>query len=274
MQQIINYFIKNSSKLLFLLLLSISLALIVQTHSFHRSKIISSANFLSGSVYQKINDIRIYLNLKNENEVLIAENAKLKNLLLNIKDTTVLKQLDSIKGVKTSSIISSRVIHNSYNVHQNYLTINSGSLQGVKHDMAVINDLGVIGTIDEVSPHYATVISILNTESIINAKLKKSNHFGSLTWNGKSTGFVQLVDIPRLAAIRKGDTIVTGGQSLIFPENIDIGTIEKIYVDDQTNYYTLDIRLFNDMTNLGTVYILKSKNTAEILELENRHKNE
>ncbi len=274
MQQIINYFIKNSSKLLFLLLLSISLALIVQTHSFHRSKVISSANFLSGSVYQKINDIRIYLNLKNENEVLIAENAKLKNLLLNIKDTTALKQLDSIKGIKTSSIISSRIIHNSYNVHQNYLTINSGSLQGVKHDMAVINSLGIIGRIDEVSPHYATVISILNTESIINAKLKKSNHFGSLTWDGKSTGFVQLVDIPRLAAIRKGDTIVTGGQSLIFPENIDIGVVEKRYKDNQTNYYTLDIRLFNDMTNLGTVYILKSKNTAEILELENRHKNE
>jgi rod shape-determining protein MreC len=159
-------------------------------------------------------------------------------------------------------------------VHQNYLTINSGSLQGVKHDMAVINSLGIIGRIDEVSPHYATVISILNTESIINAKLKKSNHFGSLTWKGKSTGFVQLIDIPRLAALRKGDTVVTGGQSIIFPENIDIGTIEKIYVDNQTNYYTLDIRLFNDMTNLGPVYILKNKNTTEILELENRHKNE
>lgn len=272
MQQIINYFIKNSSKLLFLLLLSISLALIVQSHSFHRSKVISSANFLSGSVYQEINNANSYLSLKGQNEILIQENAKLKNLLLNIKDTTAIKQLDSIKGVKTSSIIVSKIIKNSYNVHQNYLTINSGSLQGVKRDMAVINNLGIIGRIDEVSPHYATVISVLNTQSIINAKLKNSNHFGSLTWDGKSTGFVQLVDIPRLAAIRKGDTIVTGGQSLIFPENIDIGVVEKRFKDDQTNYYTLDIKLFNDMTNLGTVYILKSKNTAEILELENRRK--
>jgi rod shape-determining protein MreC len=75
----------------------------------------------------------------------------------------------------------------------------------------------------------------------------------------QSTGFVQLIDVPRLASVRKGDTIVTGGQSVIFPENINIGTINKIYIDNKTNYYTLDIKLFNDMTNLGHVYIIKSK---------------
>jgi rod shape-determining protein MreC len=116
------------------------------------------------------------------------------------------------------------------------------------------------------------VVSILNIKSQINAKLKKSNHFGSLGWNGKSTGFVQLTDIPRLAAIRKGDTIVTGGQSVIFPENINIGTVDKIYVDNQTNYYTLDVKLFNDMTNLGHVYIIKSKDREEIINLEKGRK--
>ena len=101
---------------------------------------------------------------------------------------------------------------------------------------------------------------------------KKTNHFGSLIWDGKSTGFVQLIDVPRLAAIRKGDTIVTGGQSVIFPENINIGTIDKIYIDDQTNYYTLNVKLFNDMTNLGHVYIIKSKDRDEIINLENKQK--
>ena len=117
-----------------------------------------------------------------------------------------------------------------------------------------------------------SIISILNIESKINAKIKKSNHFGSLIWNGKSTGFVQLIDVPRLASVRKGDTIVTGAQSDIFPENIGIGTIDKVYKDNQTNYYTLDIKLFNDMTNLGHVYIIKSKNRDEILNLEKKSK--
>ena len=104
--------------------------------------------------------------------------------------------------------------------------------------------------------------------------VKKSNHFGSLNWNGKSTGFVQLTDLPRLALIKIGDTIVTGGQSVIFPENINIGTIAKIYRDKQTNFYTLDIKLFNDMTNLGHVYIIKRKDREEIINLEKRKKDE
>ena len=74
--------------------------------------------------------------------------------------------------------------------------------------------------------------------------------------------------------MRKGDTIVTGGQSIIFPENIGIGTIQKIYTDNVTNYYTLDIKLFNDMTNLGHVYVIKSKDREELINLENKGKDE
>jgi rod shape-determining protein MreC len=274
MQQIFNFILKNSNRLLFLLLLGISLSLTIQSHSYHRSKIISSANFLSGGVYEKINNISEYLNLRTQNDALAEENARLRSILFNAKDTASAPKLDSIKGLHPTDIIVSKVIHNSYNSHENYLTLNSGSLQGVKSDMGVINSLGIVGIIDNTSPRYATVLSLLNIKSQINAKIKKSNHFGSLVWNGKSTGFVQLIDIPRLAAIRKGDTIVTGGQSVIFPENLNIGTVDKIYIDNQTNYYTLDIKLFNDMTNLGHVYIIKSKDREEIINLEKAEQNE
>ncbi len=274
MQQIFNFIFKNSSKILFLLLIGISLSLTIQSHSFHRSKIISSANFLSGGVYEKVNNLNEYLYLKTQNDALALENAKLKSLLFNTKDTATAKILDSIKGVKLKDIIVSKVIHNSYNVYENYLTLNSGELDGVKPDMGVINSLGIVGIIENTSPRYATVISILNKRTQINAKIKKSNHFGSLNWNGKSTGFVQLTDLPRLALIKIGDTIVTGGQSVIFPENINIGTIAKIYRDTQTNYYTLDVKLFNDMTNLGHVYIIKSKDREEVTNLEKREKDE
>jgi rod shape-determining protein MreC len=274
MQQIFNFIFKNGYRLLFLLLLGISLTLTIQSHSFHRSKIINSANFLSGGVYERLNQFNEYLNLKNQNDALAQENAVLKNLLFNKKDTTIIKKLDSLKGVKPSDIIVSKVINNSYNVYENFLTLNSGEIDGVKQDMGVVNSLGIIGIIDNTSTHYSTVVSVLNKKSQINAKLKKSNHFGSLIWNGKSTGFVQLVDMPRLASVRKGDTIVTGGQSVIFPENINIGTIEKVYIDNETNYYTLDIKLFNDMTNLGHVYIIKSKNSQEIINLEKKGNDE
>jgi rod shape-determining protein MreC len=270
MQQIFNFIYKNSTGLLFLLLLGISLSLSIQSHSYHRSRAISSANFVSGGIYEQINSVREYFNLRVQNDALAQENAVLRSLILNAKDTTYIPKLDSLKGVKSQDIIVSRVIHNTFNTHENYLTINSGSIQGIKSDMGVINSLGIVGIIDNTSDNYATVISVLNIKSQINAKLKKSNHFGSLTWNGKSTGFVQLTDVPRLASIRKGDTIVTGGQSVIFPENINIGTIDKIEIDNQTHYYTIQVRLFNDMTNLGHVYIIKNKNREEIINLEKK----
>ena len=219
-----------------------------------------------------MNNVSEYLNLRTQNEALALENARLKSILFNTKDTTEIKKIESLKGVAPDDIVVSKVIHNVYNTQENYLTLNTGSLQGIEPDMGVINNLGIVGIIDKTSKNYATVLSILNEKSLINAKIKKSNHFGSLKWNGKSTGFVQLIDVPRLASVRKGDTIVTGGQSVIFPENINIGTIDKIYIDNVTNYYTLNIKLFNDMTNLGHVYIIKSKNRAELNNLENQNK--
>jgi rod shape-determining protein MreC len=272
MQQIVNFILKNSNRLLFLLLLVVSLSLTIQSHSYHKSKIISSANFFTGGIYERVNNINEYFSLKSQNEELALENARLKSLLFNQKDTTKLPEIDTIKGVKKTDIIVSKVIRNSYSVFENYLTINNGSASGIKRNMGVINSAGIVGIVDKTSKNYATIISILNVKSQINAKIKKSNHFGSLVWNGKSTGFVQLIDVPRLAGVRKGDTIVTGGQSIIFPENIGIGTIEKVYIDDVTNYYTLDIKLFNDMTNLGHVYIIKNKDADEITNLENQTK--
>jgi len=144
MQQIFNFIFKNSYRLLFLLLLGTSLVLTIQSHSYHRSKVISSANFLTGGVYEQVNSFSEYLALKNKNEELAHENARLKSLLFNIKDSTVVPKIDSIKGVRKIDLIVSKVIHNSYNTHENYLTINSGSVAGIKSDMGVINSAGIM----------------------------------------------------------------------------------------------------------------------------------
>lgn len=275
MQQIFNFIFKNSYRMLFLLLIGISLWLTVQSHSYHKSKIISSANFLSGGVYEKMNSVEEYFDLKIKNDELAKENARLKSLLFNQKDTTAVPKLDSIFGIKQYNLTIAKVIKNSYSVHENYLTLNTGSKMGIKPDMGVINSLGIVGVIENTSANYATVLSILNTGKLkFNAKIKKSGHFGSLSWNGKNTGFVQLTDVPRLAMVRKGDTIVTGNQSTIFPENINIGTIDKVYIDTETNLYTVDIRLFNDMTSLGYVYVIRNKDTEEIKQLEQKTQTE
>lgn len=268
MQQIFNFIFKNSILLLFLLLLGISLSLTIQSHSYHRSQAVSSANAMSGYVYEQVNNVDEYLNLKEQNEALAGENARLKKLLFNTQDTANMPPVKLPEVMGNFSVIQSKVIRNSYGLHENYLTINKGRNQGIKADMGVVSSLGVVGYIENTSGNYATVISILNLKFRLNAKIKKNNHFGALTWNGKNTGFAQLTDVPRLATVRKGDTIVTGAESTIFPENIPIGTIEKVYVDKKTNYYTLEVRLFNDMTSLGHVYVIENKDRDEIIKLE------
>ena len=269
MQQIIYFLVKNSYRLLFLLLLGISLILTIKSHSYHRSEYINSANRITGGVYEKINSGKEYLSLKEKNKSLAEENARLKELLFNTKDTLIGKQTTIENLDSKFTVKKAKVIKNVFNTRENYLTLNIGRNDSIKTDMGVINDKGIVGIIEKTSNNYSTVLSVLNTKSRINAKIKNSNHFGTLVWDGKNVGYAQLIDVPRLASLFKGDSIVTGSESEIFPENIPIGKVDKVFVDNKTNYYTINVRLFNDMTSLGYVYVIENKLKKEKKQLEN-----
>ncbi|HAI16674.1 MAG TPA: rod shape-determining protein MreC, partial [Xanthomarina gelatinilytica] len=74
MQQIINFIIRNKSFLLYLLLFSIAMVFTIQSHSYHKSKFINSANFLSGGIYNSVNNVSEYMHLRKQNELLQQEN--------------------------------------------------------------------------------------------------------------------------------------------------------------------------------------------------------
>ncbi|CAM4333132.1 rod shape-determining protein MreC [Flavobacterium terrigena] len=268
MQQIINFLIKNSYKLLFLLLLGVSLTLTVKSHSYHRSQYINSSNAVSGYTYNQINSVKEYFGLRQKNEDLARENARLKEILFNKKDTILESKIVVPDILSTYTVRQAKVIKNSYSKQENFLTLDRGAFEGLKPDMAVISDRGVVGIIEKTSKNFATVISILHTKNPLNGKIKNSEHFGSITWDGRNAGYVQLIDVPKLATLKKGDTIVTGAQSAIFPENIPIGKIDRIFEEKATNKYVINIRLFNDMTSLGYVYIIENKKKLEKQALE------
>ncbi|KOS07721.1 rod shape-determining protein MreC [Flavobacterium akiainvivens] len=268
MQQIFNFLYKNSIFLLFLLLLGISLIFTIQSHSYHRSRAVSSANAVSGYVYEQVNNIKAYFNLREQNQALAFENARLQSLLYNTQDTANRPEIKIDPAFADYKVIQGKVIKNAFSRQKNYLTLNIGYNDGVRKDMGVLSSRGVVGYIEQTSANYATVISVLNKDFRLGAKIKKNNHFGTLTWNGKNTGYAQLTDVPRLAEVTVGDTIVTGAESTIFPENIPIGTIYKVNRNTVTNYFELDIKLFNDMTSLDYIYIVENKHRDEIIKLE------
>ncbi len=268
MQQIINFLIKNSYKLLFLLLLGVSLTLTVKSHSYHRSQYINSSNAVSGYTYNQISSVKDYFGLRQKNDDLARENARLKEILFNKKDT-VLESKIVVSDILSNFVVRrAKVIKNSYSKQENFLTLDRGTFEGLKSDMGVISDRGVVGIIEKTSKNFSTVISILHTKNSLNGKIKNSDHFGSITWDGKNAGYVQLIDVPKLATLKKGDTIVTGAQSAIFPENIPIGKIDKIFEEKATNKFVINVRLFNDMTSLGYVYVIENKKKAEQQTLE------
>ena len=267
MQQIINFIIRNKNFLLFLLLFGLSLLFTIQSHSYHKSKFINSANFLSGGLYNTVNNLNNYFDLKSQNQLLAEENVRLRSLLRNTNIDADSVYIDSLMFSKAYKFYTANIIKNSYSLNNNILTLNKGRNDSIKQDFGVISSKGIIGIVDKTSAHYATVISILNTSSRISAKLKKSNHFGTLTWDGDSPEYNQLIDIPKIAPVSKGDTIVTSGRSSIFPKGVPVGVVEDFKLDLAENYYEINVRLFNDMTSVEHVYIIENVDKAEIQNL-------
>lgn len=270
MQQIINFLIRNKNNILFLLLLAFSLFLTIQTHSFQKSKFISSANFFTGGVYSWTSDMESYFHLERNNQRLLEENRILRTRLANYgQQPDSLEVIDSLYPEKDYEFQTAEVINNNHGKINNYLTIDRGKEDGLTRDMGVVTSEGLVGIVENLSENYATVISILNSQSRINVQLSKSDHFGTLVWNGNDPNVVQLTDVPGLAPVAKGDTVITGGRSHIFPKGIPVGEIEDYTLDQSQSYYTIDIRLFNDMTNIGFVYLIANKNKEEVIQLEN-----
>lgn len=270
MQQLIYFFQKFKYFLFFLLLQFFALYLTFSNLDFHKSKFVNSANNITGGIYSTTSNIGDYFDLKNQNKVLAEENNKLRNLL--IQQNSNIENIDSIVidtliYNQKYTFTSAKILNNNFTKSYNFLTINKGAKNGLEKEMAVMNSKGIIGITDAVTSNYARVQSILNKNSRVNARLKNTNFFGTLSWNSKDYNIVQLSDIPRQAPMKVGDTIETDGKSTIFPEGIPIGTILEIK-NNNTADNTIEVKLFNDMSNLGYVYVIKNLYKEEIRDLE------
>ena len=268
MQQIIFFLIRNKNFLLFIVLFSISIFLTIQSHSYHKNNFVNSSNSITGGIYTIKSSITNYFNLREENEILIDENTRIRIQLESYKSKVVNQNIDTNSILSKYYFVSAKVINNSFSKTKNKLTIDKGERDSIQLDLGVITSKGIVGIIDNVSNKYATIQSILNTNSQINAKLKNVKHFGSLVWNTEDPNVIQLIDIPRLAPVKIGDTIVTGGKSTIFPEGILIGAVIDFELTEDKNSQNLNIQLFNDMTNLQHVYIIDNLDSQEIINLE------
>lgn len=170
--------------------------------------------------------------------------------------------------------IPARVINNSVNRQNNYITINKGRLDGVKPEMGIVGPNGIVGIITNVTDHYATGPTVLNKRWRVSAKIKKSSYFGSLNWDGLDYRTAQLNEIPFHVELTEGDTLVTSGYSSVFPEGIMIGRIEKFEIGSGDNFYQINVRLSTNFKTLTHVEIIDDKDIGELKTLEKIHLND
>jgi len=231
---------------------------------------------VSGEMYNQFSKLTNYLDLREVNEQLAEENRNLHDRQLKsfeklygpnvlINDTIYQQQYFYTKA---------RIVNNSTNKQNNYLTLNVGKANGIESGMGVISSNGVVGIIRNVSEHYSTVLSMLHRSTKISVKLKNNNYFGSMQWDGKSYKEGVLMDIPNHVQISKGDTIITSGFSATFPANIPVATIKSFEKPEGENFYNIHLNFTTHFKNISYVYVIKNNWANEQVELEKKTKDE
>ncbi|MDR2127012.1 MAG: rod shape-determining protein MreC [Prevotellaceae bacterium] len=267
MASILRFLIRYRTTILFLILESIAIILIFNNSNYQKTQFAAYVDSVKGSIYAKYAGIKQYFTLKEENKKLIAENLELHNKLnyyIN-SDTIRSGTVRNVVNRPAYTYKTAKIIRNSTNKQQNFIILNIGSKQGVRSEMGVISSDGkLIGMIVKTSPNYSSAVSILNTGFIkFSGKLKRTGNYGTISWNGVNINHVQLHDIMQQSDVAVGDTVTTNQHSGVFPENILIGTVEKINIKDGI-FYEIDVKLIQNMKLLQNVYVVDIHDKDEI----------
>ena len=278
MRYLLAFLGRNRIFFLFLLLQAIAFSLTINSRSYQRAAFLNSSSKLTGNILETYSDYSLYLDLEEQNQRLLKENARLRSLVKesylpthsNVKNKT-----DSIYQVRYQ-YVDANVISSSYLKSRNYITLDKGRTHGIKNGMGVLCSNGAVGKIHNVSEHFSTVIPIINSDvSVISgAFLNDDQKFGPIKWQDLDYRKATLLDIPRQTKIVVGDTIGTYGESQIYPPGIPIGTVEKYELQADQNFYSVKIKLSTDFSSIRHVYIVKDMFRFELEQLEDQNVNQ
>lgn len=269
MRNILNFILKYSRWFVFVIYASISIILLVVNKNYQQSIYLTSANVITGSVYETWSAVTGYFHLKSINESLQARNAELQNEVLNLSS-----QLREYQAALSDTIptptgerfdyVAAGVVNNNTHHPLNYFTINRGARDGVATGMGVVDQNGVVGIVNVAGPKMARVISLLNEKQHFSVKIKGTTFIGSFWWKGGDPNIGYVEEVPRHATYQIGDTIVTSGYSTAFPEGIPVGVIVSKVNARDNSFFTFRIKLASDFRTINAVRVIKDIYKAEI----------
>lgn len=270
MRSLLDFLIKYSNFLLFLLLETIALILLFTYDDMHQSVAFTSANKVNGKIYTLRNNITGYFLLRKNNEELLRQNSdlqlKVSRLEESLRQAGIQEQ--ALKPALDYDYIHAKVIKNSVTQMCNYITVDVGSSDGVEKGMGVSNQSGIVGVVAACSEHYAIIVSVLNAKISFSCKIANSSAIGSLSWHGGDLHTANLEEMPGYVLWENGDTVITSGFSDAFPEGVPVGIIESSEKKGSDNFYTSKVRLFTQFEALSDVRIYNRILRKEQLLLE------
>ncbi len=281
MNELFGFIVRHSKWLVFAFFVTISCTLLFNDDPYRRHVFMTSAGRMAATVYKGANNVTSYFDLREINGDLNRRNAELQAEIVRMQETidrlreqnyTDTLALDS--GVRHFDFIVAHVINNSISHPFNYLTINKGRSDGIKPELGVIDRNGVVGIVSTTGAHSARVISLLNPHFRLSCKIKRSDYFGSLVWDGANPSQALLEELPRHTVFEPGDTIVTSGYSAVFPSGLPVGVIIGADTDRNQNFFTLRVRLLADFTTLGNVQVVINNQAEEIRALSAGEEND
>ncbi len=275
MRNLLNFLLKYDYWLLFILLEAVSFTLLFRFNNYQGSVYFTSASGMVAWVDRTVSGVTSYFGLREVNAGLTRRNVELeleverlsRSLDAYMRDSVAIEQIRR-EAADAYWVTSARVVNNSLTRSDNYITIDKGSADSVCAEMGVLSGSSVVGVVYHVSRHYALVLPVLNSKSNISCKIRRTDYFGVLKWEGGSSRYAWLQDIPRHSEFSLGDTVVTSGHSAIFPEGVPVGIVDDREDSHDGLSYHLKIRLFTDFARLSDVSVIRYEGRAEQAALE------
>jgi rod shape-determining protein MreC len=273
MRNLLNFLARYNQLIIFLILEGIAIYLLSTRNTYHNSRVVRGVQGITNGVEEKISNTRSYFHLREINQALALENALLKNKIEHLvtKENSLFYSVSDTIYQQQYVYTSAMVVDNSINSQKNFFTLNKGRKQGLAVDMAVISGEGIAGAIVGCSDNYSIVMSMLNLDFRVSARIKSNGYFGSLSWDGRDYRHALLSEIPQHVTFGVGDTVETTGYSAIFPEGIIIGTVSDLEKSGG-DFYRIKIALITDFKKLHFVNVIGNLRKKEQLELQKTFK--
>ena len=274
MRNLLDFLARHNHWFVFVLLEVISAVLLFKYNSYQGSVWFSSANAVSGRVYEASAAVGQYFSLVTVNRQLTQRNVYLEREVARMAqehaeataDSSYLQRLQNNQTNRYRSV-PARVVSSSLDRLYNFITIDKGEADGVKKDMGVVCGTGIVGIVYLTSAHYSVVIPVLNSKSNISCSIRGRGYFGYLHWMGGVPDEAYLDDVPRHARFRIGDVIVTSGYSSVFPPGMLVGKVMRVYNSANGLSFRLRIKLTTDFGNLRDVCVITDAAVSERVKL-------